>query len=162
MRSDNTETDNFTTIDEQKTGRLSTDEIKIDDHPTSDGLATDRFSTDEHLTNRAVNDEKIDNFTTPDEHKISKFSITDKLEIGKVITDELETAVEKTARHRSHYVAYTTQLVMAIGVSIVQSGVWNYLKEVRPGSGTTSKTYSWGLELPQRGIVGIWNYLKEA
>ncbi|ROT64313.1 putative major facilitator superfamily domain-containing protein 8 [Penaeus vannamei] len=44
----------------------------------------------------------------------------------------LETAAERKARKRSHWVAYTTMFVMSIGFSIVLSGVWPYLHELEP------------------------------
>ncbi|XP_047495157.1 major facilitator superfamily domain-containing protein 8-like [Penaeus chinensis] len=44
----------------------------------------------------------------------------------------LETASERKARKRSHWVAYTTMFVMSIGFSIVLSGVWPYLSELEP------------------------------
>lgn len=52
-------------------------------------------------------------------------------------TDALETASERRARHRSHLVAYSTQFVMAVGVSIVQSGVWAYLRQLDDTVGKT-------------------------
>ncbi|XP_064098399.1 major facilitator superfamily domain-containing protein 8-like isoform X2 [Macrobrachium nipponense] len=44
----------------------------------------------------------------------------------------LETAADRKARKRSHYVVYVTCFVMSIGFSIVLTGVWPYLQQVDP------------------------------
>lgn len=44
----------------------------------------------------------------------------------------LETAAERRARRHSHWIVYITTFVMSIGFSIVLTGVWPYLQQVRP------------------------------
>ncbi|XP_068231159.1 major facilitator superfamily domain-containing protein 8-like isoform X1 [Palaemon carinicauda] len=57
---------------------------------------------------------------------------------GKIPVGVLETAADRKARKRSHYVVYVTTFVMSVGFSIVLTGVWPYLQQLDP---SVSKEY---------------------